>query len=406
MYLSGYEYDPGNGAWIPIPAWQVCHFKGWNPDNEFIGMSDTVSISVDAHADINASRWNAKLYGKSNARLPGLMSFADNITDGDWTQIQDDINKSAEKNNIMLLRNVGQGGVTWQQAAATLKDMEFSEGRQFTKEEIFGLFAPGLSSVLAINATEANSKTGKATLAEFVVWPMLTTFAEKITAGILTSYGDNLVAEFDDPRISDRAMELQEISTYAQTHTIDEIRKEYYQDEPISKVTGIDADERGVMLPAQISPTTPVPSDEPEPEPPVVEVVTQTPAPPMIGEEAVTETPVLPAVEGNETITPTIDDAIKTDLRKWRNKAEYYLRHGKGERKTANVEFTSKAIPDELYQAIKAQLATAQTVEDIGTAFAVEIPKAKAERPPEQLVDAAAQLLHEIRLSVEQLAND
>ena len=38
--------------------------------------------------------------------------------------------------------------------------MQFLEERNFTKEEIFGKLAPGLASVLAVNATEANALAG------------------------------------------------------------------------------------------------------------------------------------------------------------------------------------------------------------------------------------------------------
>jgi phage portal protein BeeE len=96
----------------------------------------------------------------------------------------------------MMMRAVGKGGVSWIQMGVSQKDMEFLQGRTFNKEEIFAALAPGLSSMLAVNATEANSKAGKATFNEMTIWPMHQAVAEKFTADILPAYGETLVGEF------------------------------------------------------------------------------------------------------------------------------------------------------------------------------------------------------------------
>ena len=87
--------------------------------------------------------------------------------------------------------------------------------------------------------------TGRKTVTDMVVWPGLVSIAEKIQAQILPAYGDNLVCEFDDPRIVDRAMQLQEQEAYARVHTVDELREKYYED----KALGGD---QGGMLAAEV----------------------------------------------------------------------------------------------------------------------------------------------------------
>jgi hypothetical protein len=145
----------------------------------------------------------------------------------------------------MFMRNVGPGGVQLLQSGVTQRDMEFLAGREFTKEEIYSLFAPGLASVLDVNATEANSKTGEATLMSKAVYPMQVSMAEKITSEILPLYGQNLVGEFEDIRERDRELILKEQEVFSKTHTINEIRLEYYSDDPIN-------DERGDKLPLEL----------------------------------------------------------------------------------------------------------------------------------------------------------
>lgn len=276
MYLRGYLYDPGDGREMPLEPWEVCHFKSWHPLNGFVGLSPIEALAVTAEGDLAMQKWNTNFFGKDNAKLPGALAFSDPIDDSRWQAMKEDIKAEhgGTKRSMMLLRNVGSGGVQWVSMAMSQRDMEFLSARNFNKEEIFAMFAPGLSSTLAINATEANSTAGKATLMEMAVWPMLSAVAEKITNDVLGAYGENFVAEFDDVRQGDRAMELAQQDAFARTHTIDEVRQEYYGDPPIG-------DERGGLLVAEVTAKAapaagpvalPVPADAPvDDDPPVTD---------------------------------------------------------------------------------------------------------------------------------------
>jgi hypothetical protein len=410
MYIKRYDYDPGDGGLIRLEPSEVIHFKGFDPLDPFNGMSNVEAIAVDAQGDIGASHWNAKLFKTSNGRLPSILAFNDNIPDPDWDIIQKDVDSNAAKRQMMLLRNTGAGGVQWLQNTISQSDMEFIAGRNFAKEEIYAIFAPGLASLLAINATEANSKTGKATFAEYGLWPMLSLCQQKITAAIMPCYSESELFEFDDPRQSDRMLELSEIAEYGKYHTIDEIRQKYYEDDPLADVTKIESDDRGILLPAQVGPGTPVPSDEPEPElPPVVPgapVVPTTIQQEGQGEALETadeelpgeapETPVEPAA--GQIPEPDDEPAVKgaelrSELKKWRAKCLYNLKHGKGERKGAYAEFISPTIPLDLYAAIKARLETATNADEVKDAF-------KANET-DQSDQSAAQVLEGIRLAME-----
>lgn len=100
------------------------------------------------------------------------------------------------------------------------------------------MYAPGLASMLAVNATEANSKAGKATFMEMAIWPQLVSIAEKITNDLLPIYGDNLVGAFDDVRIADRGMQLAEQNAASQVQTIDEMRQVFYSLPPLEDGRG------------------------------------------------------------------------------------------------------------------------------------------------------------------------
>ncbi len=333
MFLQGYLYDPGNGADPQmLPPWQIVHFKKFHPRSWFVGLSPIESLAVVAMGDMQAQKWNTNVFGKDNAKLPGALAFADPVTDPIWERMKSDIKAQwggTNRMGPMLLRNVGKGGVEWITMALSQKDMEFLAGRAFTKEEIFGVFAPGLASMLAINATEANSTAGKATFLEMSVWPALSAVAEKVTNDLLSAYSDDLVGEFDDPRATDRDMELREQETYAKVHTVDEIRAKFYEDSPLG-------DNRGGLLPAQIGPTTPGPN---EPEP-----VEAQPAP----ESASPEQRDTGEVAGDASDQDQAKALMLDDLAKWRRKAA---------KRGGTVDFESDAIPSALSAGIKAGMA-------------------------------------------------
>jgi len=247
QYLRGYLYQADEMTSIPLEVGEVVHFKRFHPLNSFVGLSPIEALAVVATGDMAAQRWNTNFFDKNNAKIPGMLAFADPIPDEDWNKIKSNVKEEygGTKRSLMMLRGAGQGGVQWISTSMSQADMQFLDGRTFTKEEIFAIYAPGLSSMLAVNATEANSVSGKRTFIEYGVWPHLVRIAEKITNDLLPLYGPNLVGEFDDIRVTDKQMELSEIAAYSQTHTVDEVRAKYYGDDELG-------DDRGNLLVPEI----------------------------------------------------------------------------------------------------------------------------------------------------------
>ena len=265
QYLRGYLYDTGQGTPIPLELAEVVHFRRFHPLNSFVGLSPIEALAVVATGDMAAQKWNTNFFDKNNAKVPGILGFRDPIPDPDWDRMKRDIKEEygGTKRSLMMMRGMGDG-VQWISTAMSQGDMQFLEGRTFTKEEIFAIYAPGLSSMLAVNATEANSVSGKRTFIEYGVWPHLVRIAEKITNDLLPLYGPNLVGEFEDIRVTDKQLELAEISAYSQTHTVDEVRSKYYQDDPLG-------DDRGNLLVTEVGKGL-TPAD-PNPEPPPAPVI-------------------------------------------------------------------------------------------------------------------------------------
>ena len=415
LYLKGYLYEPGMGEQFALEPWEVAHFKTFHPLSPFVGLSPIEAIAVVSVGDLKMQAWNTKLFAENNARLPGILAFADSIPDAEWDKIKQDTKDKANKRELMMLRNAGKGGVEWMQAGISQKEMEFMAGREFNKEEIFGIFAPGLASMLDVNATEANALAGRATFSEYARWPLLVAVAEKISNDILASYGNDLVGEFEDIRVVDRERALLEQQEYAKTHSIDEIRQKYYSDEELG-------DERGEMLPIQIG-SAPVtvgemlvsdlfkpeekPTEEVQPSEPVSAGGDDTPdniesaaglngaqitaavglldgvtkgtvAPPVAVElliavgldraradKMVNDTIAFAAASPPSPVEEIDEEEIEVELAKWQRKAERRIQRGNDK----VCDFESDVIPVALRATVLSMLAEAKSVGDVGAVF-------------------------------------
>lgn len=192
-YIKGYKFEIPGRAPEFIERWKVMHLKTWNPFNPFVGLSKILSLAIDGQGDIYQQMWNAKLFGKDAGKLPTILAFKHMVGDPQWAEIKrqrDEDWGGTNRPGVMLLRGI-EDTMQVLQAGASQKEMDFLAGRNFTKEEIYSKLAPGLASILAVNATEANAIAGKSTLIEFGVWPLMSTLAQKFASDMLPLWGSN-----------------------------------------------------------------------------------------------------------------------------------------------------------------------------------------------------------------------
>ena len=208
---------------------------------------------MTAETDTNMVKYNANYFGKDNAKVPGMLAYSDSIAQPIWDQMKKDLRAQwggVNRSGPLFAQNVGKG-VNWLAMGATQDEMQFLQSRQLSREEMFASIAPGLASILAINATEANAKTGKATLTDLAMWPSMVAIAQRITKSVLPLYGVNLRAKFEDIRVTDRALAIQEIDQYARFFTMADVRKDKFNKPPFG-------DERDNLLVSQVQPPAPV----------------------------------------------------------------------------------------------------------------------------------------------------
>lgn len=371
LYLKGFLYTTGNGQEFFLEPHEIVHFKNFNPFSRFVGLSKVESIAKIAQGDLGMADWNTRFFKDNNARLASVMTFEQMVADPTWEKIKADTREAARKREMLMLRGVGQGGVNWLQNSISQKDMEFLAGRQANKEEIMGALAPGLFTWLSGQSTYSNANANRAAFNELAVYPIHIMMNERITLDILPAYGGReLIGHFEDVRINDKVLELQEQERYAITHTIAEIREEFYGDEPLG-------DDRDKLLPSQIN----AQSGDLQ-SPPPAPVMKQPQDAPMDKPETADSQPE------DAPKDDTQDEAVKTALARWRR---YTLRVGT----VKAASFENDAIPADIRAKVTKQLQACKNDADIIRVF-TEI------QPTVSKSDAAA-VLEGIRLALTKL---
>ena len=352
MGVAGYEYNPGNDRKIPLEVWEVVHFKTFNPLSRYVGLSLIQALALDSLADLGAQKYAASFYDKGNAKMAGILAFADNIEPGRWQRLQADWREQtggAQAKRMAMLQNVGAGGVQWISTQLNHAETQFLEQRTFTKEEIYARIAPGLASILAVNATEANSTAGKDTFLSMAVYPLTVYLGKTLTSRLIRPvYGDGFVGTFEDLRRVDTQIELLEQQEYAKTHTIDQINAKYYQDKPLG-------DERGNLFVAEIG-SGPTDTRTPEDK--------QAAALDIMQQRAAQQPP--PGQDNNPDAA-LVNAGKALDRRRWREKAVKALAAGKG----ADVAFDPEWLLDGEAMTIRAALKRARTADDVWKAMEI-----------------------------------
>jgi hypothetical protein len=254
-FIDYYEYTV-YGRIYRIPVEYVVHVRRPNPFNIFDGLSDLVPGMLPIDSDLAMSRWNGQFFGRDNVMPSAVINLSSGdpskpINPADVLALKDDLRSEYQahkrKTAVTSAYKVDVNNLGWNP-----KDMDFIQGRGFTKEEIWAI-ARVHAGAFDPNSTEANANVGERRIRD-TAWGDLTRIAEQLTVDlVIPFYGSQYEATFEDIRIADRQLELQEVDRARGALTVNEVRKRYFKVAPFG-------DERGEMLYGEAAPAqSPIP---------------------------------------------------------------------------------------------------------------------------------------------------
>ncbi|MBB6429214.1 phage portal protein [Algisphaera agarilytica] len=190
--LVGWWYSPlGNGERVRLPLDEVHTFVDPDyhaPDKAWKGMGAREAVAMAIAQYYKADLANEASLD-NDVQPSGAVSTEQNLSPDQerslLKQIDAEYAGSRNRRRIMLL----QGGLSWQQMAANFTDMEFMEGRAFSREEICAAF--GLKAILfygqsgsGLNDDQAQS--AGVTAHQGVIRPLMRMLAEEFNCAVLS----------------------------------------------------------------------------------------------------------------------------------------------------------------------------------------------------------------------------
>lgn len=347
QFIAGYAFRPRlGGEPILIEPRYIVYSRLPNPFDVRRGLSPLAAAMGAVQADLAMRRWNVNFFSRENAAPTGVISVPRDTLDADLARIRQEIADffGDGKRRVGVAR---AGDLVWTPFDRSQKDMEFLQGREFSRTEISRAFGIP-DGYWDKDATRANAEGAKATMIETAVWPKLELLAEDLNAQAAPVWiGDEAIRiAFEDIRPRNIGAELQQLSAYAPYLTINEARA----------LAGYDhlPDYRGRLTLDEMRRGAPMPMTAPGLELEDLMAAFEEGKP-------VTPAPAPAPAQAEPEPEPLEEQEIK----QWRRKAIKAWRAGK----SANVAFRALAIPAERQTRIRERLARADNLEAIKTAF-------------------------------------
>lgn len=235
-FISHYEYTAG-GRQYNIPAEYVVHVKLPNPFDLFLGMSPLTAAILPVDTDMAQSRWNASFFGRDNVMPNAVINLGTGndespIDPGDVQALKDDLGSEYQahkrKTAVVSVTDLQVELLGWNP-----RELDFVEGRRFTKEEIYEIYGVP-PAMLARDATFSNSGNAGIVFSNKTLYPLLVLVSEQLTTELVRPfYSSELIAGFEDVRKTNREQELNEVNAAGPYLTIDEVRADYWKKPPL-----------------------------------------------------------------------------------------------------------------------------------------------------------------------------
>lgn len=219
LLIKGYIYTQPDGRKVPFSAKEILHHKFFNPlgnhpfPHKGMGVIEAASWAINTDNEVR--NWNLNFF-KNSARPDGILTV-----DGEGASSQEEYKRlkeswSQEHQGSDNAHKVGilSGGVKWQELTRTQAEMQFSEQRIFSRDEILALFRTPKSIIgITDDVNRANAEASIYVFALRTVKPLMQQLVDTLNEFLVVEFEDgDLHFEFVSPVPDDRAQVVAEYS--------------------------------------------------------------------------------------------------------------------------------------------------------------------------------------------------
>jgi len=227
-FISGFIYQYGEEK-IPLSTEQIIYFPMPDPTNPYGGVGYAQAGAIELDSELYASQWNRNFFYNS-ARPDAALEYEDELSEEQYNRVREQW--SVRHGGLTHAHKLAilEGGVKYKQIQIAQKDMDFTELRKQTRENL--LFAFGMPlSVMGIseNVNRANAEAGDYTFARWLIKPRLTRIRNKLNEQLIPLFpkAKGVEIDFDEvvPETIEQKQGLAESGVKAGWMTINEARK-------------------------------------------------------------------------------------------------------------------------------------------------------------------------------------
>ncbi len=216
LLVRGYVYNQTDGKKIPLNPSEVIHHKNFNPlsNHPFpgrgMGVIEAAAWAIDTDNEVR--KWNYNFF-KNSAKPEGVLEYAGggSLSPEDYKRIKEGWSQEHQGSENAHKTAILSGGISWKPMTPTQTEMEFSEQRIFSRDEILSLFrVPKTIIGITDDVNRANAEASIYVFNLRTVKPLMQHLVDTLNEFYLPEFGDNLRFEFENPVPEDRTTVLSE----------------------------------------------------------------------------------------------------------------------------------------------------------------------------------------------------
>lgn len=228
-FIAGFVFESGSEQ-IPLSTDEVIWFSMPDPVNPLssIGFAQAASVEIDSES--YSGKWNRNFFYNS-ARADAILETENTLSDEEFETLKKQWN--AEHRGLGAAHKVAilQGGLKYKQTQIMPKEMDFSQLRKQTRENLMFTFGMPLSVMgVSENVNKANAEAGDYVFARYLIKPRLIKIRNKLNEQLLPMFNaKGLELDFDEvvPETIEQKRMLAESGIRSGSMTINESRKLY-----------------------------------------------------------------------------------------------------------------------------------------------------------------------------------
>lgn len=217
-YLAGYVYTGPSGERVPLQPDEVICTAYPNPLDPYRGLGPVQSVLVDLDAMRYGSEWNRNFF-INGAQPGGIVEVPTNMTDDEFDEFSNRWRDSHQGVSRAHRVAILEGGAKWVGTSMTVKDMDFSNLRDQSRDvirEAWGIHKAMLGNSDEVN--RSNAQTAEEVFSRWKIQPRLDLLKDTLNHQYLPMFGstgDNVEFDYVNASPDDREADNAELTAKA-----------------------------------------------------------------------------------------------------------------------------------------------------------------------------------------------